>query len=265
MTLIRRPTRRPTGKSSSTPTRCRRPSRRRTRAEAIGIEVVVADLTEGTARRRHQRASCSSSTRVPPAACDPPPVIEQAHERGALVASAADLLALTLLTSPGELGADIVVGSSQRFGVPLFYGGPHAGYMAVQPGLERTCPAASSASPSTRTAARRTGWRCRPASSTSAARRRPPTSAPRRCCWPSWRRCTPSTTARTGCADRDRNPPLRRRARRRPRRGRDRGRARPSSTPSPCRFRAAADIVAAAREGLNLRLVDADTSASPRR
>ncbi len=53
---------------------------------------------------------------------------------------AADLLALTLLEAPGTMGADVVVGSSQRFGVPLFYGGPHAGYMAVAAGLERHLP-----------------------------------------------------------------------------------------------------------------------------
>src|SRR5690606_2686639 len=66
--------------------------------------------------------------------------IEAAHERGALATVAADLLALTLLRSPGELGADVVVGSSQRFGVPLGYGGPHAGFMAVRTGLERALP-----------------------------------------------------------------------------------------------------------------------------
>src|SRR5690606_29081641 len=64
----------------------------------------------------------------------------EAHDRGALAVVAADLLALTLLEAPGELGADVVVGSSQRFGVPLFYGGPHAGYMSVRAGLERHLP-----------------------------------------------------------------------------------------------------------------------------
>jgi glycine cleavage system pyridoxal-binding protein P len=59
-------------------------------------------------------------------------VIAAAKERGALVTVAADLLALTLITPPGEQGADIAVGSAQRLGVPLFYGGPHAAYMAVR-------------------------------------------------------------------------------------------------------------------------------------
>jgi glycine dehydrogenase len=71
---------------------------------------------------------------------DPRPLIAATHERGALAVVAADLLALTLLESPGELGADVVVGSSQRFGVPMFYGGPHAGFMAVSAGLERHLP-----------------------------------------------------------------------------------------------------------------------------
>ena len=57
-----------------------------------------------------------------------------------MVVAAADLLALTMLTPPGEWGADVVVGNSQRFGVPLGFGGPHAGYMAVRAGLERQLP-----------------------------------------------------------------------------------------------------------------------------
>jgi glycine dehydrogenase len=63
-----------------------------------------------------------------------------AHEAGALVAAAADLLALTLATPPGEWGADVAVGTTQRFGVPMAGGGPHAGYLSVRAGLERTLP-----------------------------------------------------------------------------------------------------------------------------
>jgi len=67
-------------------------------------------------------------------------VVSAAHEEGALVAVATDLLALTLLKSPGEFNADIAIGSAQRFGVALGYGGPHAGFMAVKNGLERSLP-----------------------------------------------------------------------------------------------------------------------------
>jgi glycine dehydrogenase len=113
----------------------------RTRAEAMGIEVVVADLTEGlpdlpggTSGVLVQYPGASGAVR------DPRPVIDAAHDAGALAVVAADLLALTLLESPGTLGADVAVGTSQRFGVPLFYGGPHAAYMSVRPGLERHLP-----------------------------------------------------------------------------------------------------------------------------
>jgi glycine dehydrogenase len=81
------------------------------------------------------------------------PIIEKAHAAGLLVAVASDLLALTLLVPPGEMGADVVVGNSQRFGVPLGYGGPHA---ASSPRASRSCarrPGASSACRSTATAA----------------------------------------------------------------------------------------------------------------
>lgn len=111
----------------------------RTRAEAMGIEVVVADLAEGLPEGELSGVLVQypgASGRV----LDPRPVIDAAHERNALAVVAADLLALTVLEAPGEMGADVVVGSSQRFGVPLFYGGPHAGYMSVAAGLERHLP-----------------------------------------------------------------------------------------------------------------------------
>jgi glycine dehydrogenase len=111
----------------------------RTRAEAMGIDVVVAELSQGLPDGEVSGVLVQypgASGRI----LDPRPVIEAAHERGALAVVAADLLALTLLESPGELGADVVVGSSQRFGVPMFYGGPHAGYMSVAAGLERHLP-----------------------------------------------------------------------------------------------------------------------------
>jgi glycine dehydrogenase len=68
------------------------------------------------------------------------PVIEQAHAAGLLVAVASDLMALTLITPPGEIGADVVVGSSQRFGVPLGYGGPHAAFFATRESFVRQAP-----------------------------------------------------------------------------------------------------------------------------
>jgi glycine dehydrogenase len=115
----------------------------RTRAEGLGIEVVVADLTDGLPEAVSDSGLCGVLVQYPGASgrvLDPRRVIEQAHERNALAVVAADLLALTVLEAPGELGADVVIGSSQRFGVPLFYGGPHAGYMSVAAGLERHLP-----------------------------------------------------------------------------------------------------------------------------
>ncbi|RHW25251.1 glycine dehydrogenase (aminomethyl-transferring) [Nocardioides immobilis] len=111
----------------------------RTRADAIGMDVVVADLSEGLPDGELAGVLIQypgTSGRV----LDPRPLIDAVHERGGLAVVAADLLALTLLEAPGALGADVVVGSSQRFGVPLFYGGPHAGFMSVSAGLERQIP-----------------------------------------------------------------------------------------------------------------------------
>ena len=109
------------------------------RAEALGFAVQVADLTAGLPEGEITGVVLQQpgvSGRV----VDHAAVIAEAKERGAMVTVAADLLALTLITPPGEQGADIAVGSSQRFGVPLFFGGPHAAYMAVRSGLERNLP-----------------------------------------------------------------------------------------------------------------------------
>ncbi|HJQ07214.1 MAG TPA: aminomethyl-transferring glycine dehydrogenase [Nocardioides sp.] len=111
----------------------------RTRAEGLGIEIAVADLTDGLPEGPVSGVLVQypgASGRI----LDPRPLIEEAHARGGLAVVAADPLALTLLESPGALGADVVVGSTQRFGVPMFYGGPHAGFMAVREGLERQLP-----------------------------------------------------------------------------------------------------------------------------
>ncbi len=110
-----------------------------TRLAPLGIELEVADLDAGLPEGPcfgvvQQYPGCSGAIR------DFAGVTAEAHARGALVTVAADLLALALLVPPGGWGADVVVGSSQRFGVPLWYGGPHAAFMAVKAGLERELP-----------------------------------------------------------------------------------------------------------------------------
>lgn len=109
------------------------------RAEALGFEVEVADLSQGLPDG-DINGIVLQQPGVSGRVFDHAAVIAAAKERGALVTVAADLLSLTLITPPGEQGADIAVGSTQRLGVPLFFGGPHAAYMAVQKGLERSMP-----------------------------------------------------------------------------------------------------------------------------
>jgi glycine dehydrogenase len=115
-----------------------------TRAEPLGIELVVADLWSDPTHPRLPEGELFGALLSYPGASgavrDPSALIEEVHGRGGLVAVAADLLALTLLTPPGELGADAVVGTSQRFGVPLGFGGPHAGYLSVRQNLARQLP-----------------------------------------------------------------------------------------------------------------------------
>jgi glycine dehydrogenase len=109
------------------------------RAEALGFEVEIADLSKGLPDG-DINGIVLQQPGVSGRVFDHTAVIAAAKERGALVTVAADLLALTLITPPGEQGADIAVGTAQRFGVPLFFGGPHAAYMAVREGMERTLP-----------------------------------------------------------------------------------------------------------------------------
>jgi glycine dehydrogenase len=111
----------------------------RTRAEPLGWNLIVGDPLADLAQAEVfggllQYPGTSGAVR------DLRPAISALRAKGALAIVAADLLALTLLASPGELGADIAIGSAQRFGVPMGYGGPHAAYMAVRDALKRSLP-----------------------------------------------------------------------------------------------------------------------------
>ena len=110
-----------------------------TRAEPLGIEIVTADLRDGLPEGDFFGVIVQlpgASGRVD----DWSALVAQAHERGALVAVGADLLATTLITPPGDIGADVAFGTTQRFGVPMGFGGPHAGYLAVHTKHARQLP-----------------------------------------------------------------------------------------------------------------------------
>jgi len=119
-----------------------------TRAKPQGLGIVVADLSRVTTAEALTAASGGKAVfgvivQYPGAdgeLRDWSALATAAHDIGALVTAAADILALTLVTPPGEWGADVAVGSSQRLGVPMGFGGPHAGFMSVRTGLERTMP-----------------------------------------------------------------------------------------------------------------------------
>jgi glycine dehydrogenase len=114
-----------------------------TRAEPLGFRLVTGEVTPDLIESQPDGELFGVLLQYPGASGrvrDLRPAIEAAHRRSALVAVAADPLALTLLTPPGELGADIAIGSTQRFGVPMGYGGPHAGYICVRDDLKRQLP-----------------------------------------------------------------------------------------------------------------------------
>ena len=110
-----------------------------TRAEPLGIELQSAEVGSGLPDGDFFGVLLSYPG-ASGALRDHALLIEQAHQRGAAVAVAADPLALTLLVPPGEIGADVAIGSTQRFGVPMGFGGPHAAYLALRSGLARQLP-----------------------------------------------------------------------------------------------------------------------------
>ncbi|MCP5034849.1 MAG: aminomethyl-transferring glycine dehydrogenase [Actinomycetia bacterium] len=110
-----------------------------TRAEPLGIELTIGDPSADLAADQvfgallaHQHTTGQLQ--------DLRPLIERCHDAGTLVAAITDLLACCVITPPGELGADVVVGSAQRFGVPMGFGGPHAGFMATNQNRARSLP-----------------------------------------------------------------------------------------------------------------------------
>ena len=114
----------------------------RTRAKPLGITVVEIDSGH-VVRDGYEGEFFGALLQYPDTTgtvIDYSSFADYAHTRDALVIAATDLLALTLLKAPGEWGADIAIGTSQRFGVPMGFGGPHAGFLAVRTGLERSMP-----------------------------------------------------------------------------------------------------------------------------
>jgi len=111
----------------------------RTRAVPLGIELVIGNLSEFT----FTDAVFGAVIQYPDQkgeVTDYRAFVEKAHQNGTLVAVAADIMSLVMLTPPGEWGADIVLGSTQRFGVPMGYGGPHAAYFATKEEFKRNMP-----------------------------------------------------------------------------------------------------------------------------
>ena len=110
-----------------------------TRAKPLGLEVVKVDLSQPLPAREIFGLLIQYPN-THGVLGDHEKVIEEIHSQGGLVIMATDLLALTIIRTPGEWGADVAVGSAQRFGVPMGFGGPHAGFLAVREGLERSLP-----------------------------------------------------------------------------------------------------------------------------
>ena len=111
-----------------------------TRAKPLGITIVEINLSDTSSLDLDFFGALVQYPDTQGSLRDYSQLAQLAHAKGALCIAATDLLALTLITAPGEWGADVAVGSAQRFGVPMGFGGPHAGFMAVRSGLERSMP-----------------------------------------------------------------------------------------------------------------------------
>ena len=111
-----------------------------TRANPLGLKVKTFDVTKFEDIKDEFFGVLVQYPNTYGAVIDHHDLANFVHEKSAIMIAAADLLALTLIKAPGEWGADVAVGSSQRFGVPMGFGGPHAGFMAVRNGLERSMP-----------------------------------------------------------------------------------------------------------------------------
>ena len=111
-----------------------------TRAKPLNITIEEFDATQGIQTNSEYFAALVQYPDTRGSVNDFSRIADQLHSKDAFLIAATDLLALTLLKAPGEWGADVAVGSAQRFGVPMGFGGPHAGFMAVRNGLERSMP-----------------------------------------------------------------------------------------------------------------------------
>ncbi len=156
----------------------------KTRAKYFGFEVIVSSIeafpTEPVFGALIQYPGSSGSV------LDISEFITMAHQQDALVAVASDLLSLALLKPPGEMGADIVIGSAQRFGVPMEFGGPHAAFFATRDDYKRSAPGRIIGVSKDHAVKSRCEWQCRLANSIFAETRLRPISARPRPCWPTW-------------------------------------------------------------------------------
>lgn len=171
----------------------------RTRAGTFGFELVI-DKAEAALEHPDLFGVLLQQVGTTGELHDYRALIAELNSRKIISCVAADMLSLVLLAAPGAQGADVVFGSSQRFGVPMGYGGPHAAFFAARDEMKRAMPGGGlSVFPTTPPAISHCAWRCRRSSSIFAARKRTRTFVLHRCCWPISPACMRSITVRRGC------------------------------------------------------------------